>query len=252
MFATSRVTITNQTVTCPLVNDYRCKYVDNQNETAVYYIADIEHFTMLIDHTIYAPTVQITANARDIDGVLLDNNGKAMQLAKPNIVGKGSSDILELQTLLKCAGITSLDQPSGANNSISMRYDGIVLIVFITYSNTYTYSLSNLRYTIKVAAITNTKFKSVQPVFTKNTDTRVIWNRHGLRIICLQSGELGKFDFQALLLSFVSGLGLVTASTVIVDIIAFYIMKPKKTYIQHRYEVTEAGEEFQPLINGPK
>lgn len=51
-----------------------------------------------------------------------------------------------LLSQLKAAGVTSLDQPSGANNSISMRYDGIVLIVFITYSNTFTYSLKNLQY----------------------------------------------------------------------------------------------------------
>jgi len=240
MFATSRVTITNQEVNCSLVDHYNCRYVDNSTE--VYYIADIEHFTVLIDHSVYAPDVHIQANARDISGEIIDHNGNVVTLTKPNVVGTGSSDILEIKTLLDCAGVPSLDDVSGTNPNISLRYDGIVLIVFITYSNTHTYDLKNLKYTLEVAAISNTKFKSVEPVFSKNTDSRVLWNRHGIRMIFLQQGELGKFDFQTLLLSFVSGLGLITASTVIVDVLAFYILKPKKTYIQHRYEVTEAAE----------
>jgi len=237
MFATTRVTITNQSVNCSMVDDSTCEYQDDS--TDVYYIGDIEHFTVLIDHSIYAPHVGVEANARDLHGELLNQQGKVVQLDKPSVVGVGSSDILEIQTLLDAAGVPSLDSASGTNSSISLRYDGIVLIVFLSYTNTYTYDLGKIKYSISAATISNTKFKSVQPIFTKNWDTRVLWNRHGLRMIFLQEGELGKFDFQTLLLSFVAGLGLITVSTVIVDIIAFYIVSSKQTYIEHRYEVAE-------------
>lgn len=35
-----------------------------------------------------------------------------------------------------------------------------------------------------------------------------VWSRHGLRIIVLQTGTIGRFDFQTLLLTFVGGFGL--------------------------------------------
>jgi hypothetical protein len=53
-----------------------------------------------------------------------------------------------------------------------MRDDGIVLLLFIKYSNTYTYNTNNLRYEYTVKQVEDTKFKVVQPVYTKQVDTR--------------------------------------------------------------------------------
>ena len=120
----------------------------------------------------------------------------------------------------------------------SKRDDGIVLLVFITYSNTYSYNTNNINYEITVKAVSDTKFKSEQPIYTKNYEKRgtsprhgvfaqrrntpgkrtcnfasllvvnvrtcggvVIWNRHGVRLLFLTVGSLGKFDFQTLLLT---------------------------------------------------
>lgn len=72
----------------------------------------------------------------------------------------------------------------------SMRYDGVVMIVFIQYSNTYSYNLYQVKYTYRVHVVSNTEFKAEQPVFTKNITTRLIYNRHGVRMIFIQEGML--------------------------------------------------------------
>lgn len=54
----------------------------------------------------------------------------------------------------------------------SKRDDGIVLLVFITYSNTYSYNTNNINYEITVKAVSDTKFKSEQPIYTKSYEKR--------------------------------------------------------------------------------
>lgn len=95
-----------------------------------------------------------------------------------------------------------------------------------------------MRYTIKVEASKGTKFKAVQPVYTKKVEDRVVYDRHGIHFIFLQTGRLGKFDFQTLLLSFVSGIGLITVSTVVVDFIATKILKAKDVVTELKYHET--------------
>lgn len=62
-------------------------------------------------------------------------------------------------------------------------------------------------------------------------------------MIVLQTGTIGRFDFQTLLLTFISGFGLMAAATVVVDFLATKII-PKKDYYAHvKYqEVLEPAE----------
>ncbi len=46
------------------------------------------------------------------------------------------------------------------------------MLVFLTYSNTFTYNTNNLRYQYSLRTVSSTKFKVVQPIFTKNIDSR--------------------------------------------------------------------------------
>jgi len=94
--------------------------------------------------------------------------------------------------------------------------------------------------------IEQTKYKAEQPIYTKTLDNRVIWDRHGIRVIILQTGTIGKFDFQTLLLTFVSGLGLLAVATLIVDTLALRVLPRKQLYSRYKFEKTE---EFSQLIN---
>jgi hypothetical protein len=229
--------------------DPDCVY--QTTDLASYFIADIEHFTLLIDHTVYAPTVGIQENAKSLPGSMKFSNGSTMHLNGPiDFIGqKGEPDIVQLSTLLLAAGINSLDDESLVNASSTMRNDGIVLMIFIEYSNTNTYNLNDLSYSYEPYIITNTKFKSVEPLLGDNS--RQIINRHGIRMIFIQDGLLGKFDVQVMLLTFVTGLGLLTVSTVIVDVIALYLLPQKKVYNEYKFKVTE-GPSWDMHISSPR
>ncbi len=47
-----------------------------------------------------------------------------------------------------------------------------MVLVFITYSNTHTYSTGSIRYQYSLRMVENTKFKAVQPIYTKNIENR--------------------------------------------------------------------------------
>jgi len=239
MLATTRYTYMQEELNCSLFESPYCAY--NTTSSNTYFIADIEHFTLLIDHTVYAPIVGIKENAKSLKGSMSYFNGSTMHLAGPpnNVIGEpGLPDIIQLQTLLQGAGITSLDSVSQVNASSTLRYDGLVLMIFIVYSNTKTYNLHDVSYTYMPTLITGTEFKSVEPILGEGT-YRQVYNRHGIRMIFVQDGLLGKFDFQTMLLTFVSGLGLLTVSTIIVDMIAIYLLPQKKVYEDYKYQRTD-------------
>eukprot|EP01089_Gocevia_fonbrunei_P006354 TRINITY_DN1699_c0_g1_i1.p1 TRINITY_DN1699_c0_g1~~TRINITY_DN1699_c0_g1_i1.p1 ORF type:complete len:391 (-),score=50.34 TRINITY_DN1699_c0_g1_i1:72-1244(-) len=247
MFVTTRVTISEQNLepTGCEMSDNHCHYV--VNGTAIdYFIASIEKFTLLIDHSMYVDVLGIQANSQDLPGELLNSDGDEMHnLPINNTVGvKGHADILDLSVVLQAAGLNTFDGPSNANRELSTRDNGLVVLIFITYSNTYTFDTNNIRYQYTVKIVDDTKFKAQQSIYTKTQEEIVVWNRHGLRIIFLQVGELGKFDFQVLLLTFVAGLGLLAVSTFIVDFLAIRILpSTKKLYKQFKYlETPEYNE----------
>ncbi|ELR15132.1 purinergic receptor, putative [Acanthamoeba castellanii str. Neff] len=204
-FVSTRVTQTNQVLPNCSLEKPTCTYVDvNSTE---HFVADIGNFTVMVDHSIYAPKVGVLANSRELPGGLLDVDGHTVRdHAEGDSVGVRAS----------------------SNRSRSLRDDGLVVLVFITYSNTHTYSTGSIRYQYSLRMVENTKFKAVQPIYTKNIENRVIWNRHGIRFIFLQTGELGAFDFATLLLSAVA--------TLVVDVFALHLLKSgRAVYSKYKF-----------------
>jgi hypothetical protein len=249
MFITTRLTLTTQTVNNCSLDDYTCNYID-LNSTD-YFIPDVERFTILIDHTCYADAM-LQRNSGQLKGYMVDVNGKIMtNLTKlPNQIGvSGKPDIIQLGSLLRAGGVWDLDTPSQANKSRSIRNDGVVIIVTITYTNLADYNLSNVIYTYKVNYLSDTKFKALEPIFTKNIDTRTIWNRHGVRIVFIQTGSIGQFDFLTMILTFVTGMGLLAAATIVVDTIATKIMPKSDLIASYKYEEKELKRLRKESIN---
>ncbi|EGG13721.1 putative purinergic receptor [Cavenderia fasciculata] len=167
-----------------------------------FYIADVVNFTILFDHTLSAPALGIQYNARQLPGILLNHDGDAWTPPPPSVVGvEGQYDILTLGVVLEAAGISSLDDP----------------------------------------VISDTKYKAIEPIYTTDVNHRVVFNRHGVKIIFIQTGTLGVFDFQTMLLTFVSGIGLVTVSTLIVDVLAVKLLPQKEKYQQLKYQEAAVG-----------
>ncbi len=75
------------------------------------------------------------------------------------------------------------------------------MMVFLSYSNQYSYNLYDIRYEYRVTLVKDTEYKARQPIYTKKYENRFVFNRHGIRIIVLQVGTIGNFDFQTLLIN---------------------------------------------------
>jgi len=239
MFITTRLTQSVESTNGCDLRDNTCKYNVTSPEVD-YYIACIENFTILIDHAMYAERLDLSANSQTLPGVLNDPNGNQMAIPPDNTVGKeGFPDVMNVSLMLRAAGINSLDARSGQNPKRSIREDGLVLLVFISYSNTYTFDTDDIRYEYNVKVQKNTKFKVVQTTLVNGTSSRVIWNRHGIRLLFIQSGQLGRYDFQTMLLNIVSGLGLLALATVVVDLIGLRLFpQTSQLYRQYKYEPT--------------
>ncbi|EGG18204.1 P2X receptor [Cavenderia fasciculata] len=237
---------------CDFTNP-NCTYTEDDPNSI--FIADIENFTLLIDHTLYAPQSKVQKNSQQLSGYIENEEGDLITLDVcvldgVNSIGiSGQPDIVTLGKILQFAGI-SLDDRSLTNASNSMRYDGVNIFVFITYSNTYSTNLDKYRYVYSVSVIENTEYSVVEPIYQNDIQHRYLYRRHGIRLLFVQTGEVGKFEFQQLLLTLVSGMGLLAVSTIVVDQLAIRILPQKKTYSSFKFQVTEGlkGSKMKKVV----
>ena len=168
-----------------------------------------------------------------------------------------------LQTLLDAAGIGSLDSAGGdigGRANQTLRYAGIVVLLQLTYSNYYlpplggglssqgtgSFNGSQVRYSYSVTVVPNAEFKVEAYEITSNASGilpapyRVLYNRHGVRVVIQQTGHIGFFDFQTLLINVVVGLGLLAAANVFVDLVATCVCPQRFLYRRYMYRTTVA------------
>eukprot|EP01097_Dermamoeba_algensis_P005015 TRINITY_DN3195_c0_g1_i4.p1 TRINITY_DN3195_c0_g1~~TRINITY_DN3195_c0_g1_i4.p1 ORF type:complete len:248 (+),score=79.55 TRINITY_DN3195_c0_g1_i4:90-746(+) len=196
-----------------------------------------------MEHTMNAVKNNKQVNARTIEGLLLNPNGDVVdggdKFGKPN---SQLGDILSVRQILNLLPLRLDDRADYAiekNDTESYRSGGIVLLCLISYENDYSFNTDNVRYKFQFKRVTMTEFKALEPIYSVPIQRRVTRNRHGVRIMFLQTGRIGKFDFQLLLLTFVSGLGLMAVATVIVDLLATQVLPEKEMYSEYKFQVTE-------------
>eukprot|EP01135_Chromosphaera_perkinsii_P010745 Nk52_evm24s2209 gene=Nk52_evmTU24s2209 len=253
----TRVAMQNMSLDCHW-EDPQCRYKP-QGAVKNVYVGDIEHFTLMLDHTIYATNLGVQRNAQAMPGSLKDISGNVVETKGINTVGRrGKLDIVELGLLLKVAGIDSLDIDSEVKNTRlsiekSMRYTGIIILLTIEYSNRISYDTNDIRYTITARHIKNTEYKAMEKLKSgTNSENIQEWDRHGIRILIKQRGEIGIFDFQALLLSLVAGSGLIALSTLLIDILACSFMPEKEVYFRYKYKETVDFSDLRDGLIGPE
>lgn len=128
MFITTRVSNTSQTQENGCSMDVNtCRFVDTEPASPPNYIANIENFTIMFDHSFYT-SLGIEGNSNELPGQLLNHLGKPVSVSAPNRVGNAaanglSGDILSVGEILTAAGISSLDDPSQASTNRTIRDD---------------------------------------------------------------------------------------------------------------------------------
>lgn len=234
-----------------------------EDEVAVtnYFVADIERYTVLLDHSVRSPTqANVHGDSSSMTGNLVSCNGTVIKPDKTPT----QQDILSLGQLLRAAwhGTTcgvDLDTPSSVQSSgNTSRYDGIVLVVNIVYKNVEPWlgQQSNITYEYNTNVLVGTKSKVARQIFVDYPKTRVIRDMHGIKLVAEQSGELGSFDATTLLLQLAASTALLTVATLVVDQLAVRVLPWRKAYKHAKFDEIEVpdvaeGDEPVPMLKNP-
>ena len=231
----------------------------------VYYPAQIEWFTAFIDHTMTASRLGLSYSWPS-EGLfcrgIFDSEGKQLEpcddyanvdacRAANVTLETGRRNIVPVKTLLRAAGIDDLDTRGdvGCESNVvspgceSFRYSGLILQVNIEYNNKWSFDATQVEYRITVDHIKNSEFQANELV-SEGADnrTRTVNNRHGLRVVFRQIGEVGKFDPQTCLINMVTALGLLAAATTFVDALMVYVLPQKKVYSEAKVQDVEVSD----------
>jgi len=230
-------------------------------------LAGVDRFFLTISHS-FTTTAGISGGSQQIQGALLDLNGNRLspcavydplffpQGCPPQVAatfqGPNTEDVLPVRALLIAAGLPCLDVPAGdipSLSNVSARTSGITLQLEITYTNyawttgkpgllegTGTLDSSNIHYYYTVRQVPDTVYRSLETVTPSGlvpAVDRVIYERRGVRILVSQSGFIGNFSIQALLVALTVSLGLLKVATLVVDFCATRVMRMRAIYGQY-------------------
>lgn len=257
---TSRVTISSETVndpaTCTETNwPPTCEYIDDGAGEESFYIAGFEGYTIRIRHGCRGQIVDrqgVSTGEDAMSGKLVSTSGKTLRFWPDETPFAGqpqddtrSGDIISVAELLEAAGL-NLDEDFTSMGEISPRYDGINVLVNIEYEMVGIPGLT-LRYVYKPRVLSALEYKIEEAIYTNARQSRTIYNRHGARFIFVQTGVVGTFDFQSLLVTLVTALGLLAVATTVTDLMMLNILENRKTYGKYKVLETEAFGDFRKL-----
>ena len=227
----------------------------SKETTANYFVVQAENFTLQFDHGIFAQAAGVSMQSQDasvVDAWIEDRNGnrvdpcddyadmtagcprEVVHVGPPRTAPEckdntDCTDLMPLQTILRAAGITNLDTmgdfvttKKGKSGVQSYRYAGLTLHIMVFYDNTFSFDLSKFRYSYRVSHVAKTSYK-MEEVVPVNVTSRVLLNRHGLKIVVDVTGSIGRFDAQTLLIQLVSSMGLLAVASTITGFIAGYV-----------------------------
>lgn len=267
VFLPSRITIHNQSLnlgpTCAAATlpSASCGFNDSSDTT--WFVPDNDMFNLAISHS-FTTSTGMSRTSVDMAGILLTASGDVVDPCEaytsygagaqcpPGIgIGKQQSDVLPTRSLLLAAGISTLDTAlagSGRLSNMTRRFGGIVILVEIQYYNTARRTSSTMRGTgsfdsalVEYAYIVSTPAElqafNNYTVTSNNVvpaATRLIYERAGIRILFRQTGAVGQFDFQTLLINLTVALGLLRVATGLVDIAATNCLPLRAIYRQYK------------------
>ncbi len=210
-----------------------------------YFVANVEAYTLLVDHAVRSPSIDLAADSSEMTGHLELCNGSVVV---PQTTSQGQAfftvaDLLAGAKLEDQSCGLDLDTGSvmGPDAYSSARYDGIVLQLEINYQNTRQWSgplaTGKVEYTTRPSIVNGTKSKVHEQIWEDYPQQRVTRDRHGIKIDIIQSGRLGAFSFASLVTTLTGALGMLAVSTTLVDVLALYVLARKKLYREAKYDL---------------
>eukprot|EP01147_Barroeca_monosierra_P003065 gene3065-5842_t len=249
---TSRVNITVEdavnsetpSTPCQIDSFFRNCSFEEVGTHSAFYVANIEDFTIRIRHAVRGQIVHrkgSNVGDRAMRGQLVNMKSGSVVRKWPDDnppypidqSDTRGGDIVSVKELLSASN-TDIDQIADTGDPI--RYDGLNVIIYVNYEME---GANNLRYTYQPRTLNSAEFKVEEVFLFENSTRRKIFNRHGVRLIFVQTGELGRFDFLELMTTIVTGLALVAIARTITNFIMLHVLKFKTLYSAHKYEVTE-------------
>ncbi|CAB4434667.1 unnamed protein product [Rhizophagus irregularis] len=193
------------------------------------FIADIENYTVMIEHSVGSVDGNIILSNTHMDGQFLSNDGKTVIKSytgasrfetDPNANG----DIITMKEILDAAG-AKLDACSfapGANKDEyeSNRSSGIVIAIVIEYENVL-FKNNVFTYKYHPQVIDGAEYKAIESIY--NVDgSYTIKERHGIRLVLEQYGKISSFDFITLLVNLTAAFTLFTVATYPIKLLILY------------------------------
>mgnify|MGYP001064341141 CR=1 FL=1 len=222
--------------------------------TPYQYVAGVEDFEVELVHyaqgsRIYYSTGdegKYTIRSTSGVGSLRNAAGAVLQ----EFPATGIADAVSLRLLLTAAGMTSIDVRCDSNlcstsSDVSIRGDGIALVVFIKYSN-----VANLQaaptYEYLPYRIPREGFVASEVLPRKLSDlTRTVQERNAIRVTFVQVGTIGRFEFPLLFVHVASVVALILLSILVIDLLMLYVVPRSRFYRLVKYEKEVDFEQVQ-------
>ncbi|CAG8590851.1 10619_t:CDS:2 [Paraglomus brasilianum] len=216
------------------------------------YIGDIEDYTLMIEHSIRGKATTIAVRNGLMDGELMASDGKTVVKSWTNATRMDENpyadgDIIKVSDLLTAAG-ADLDAPStapGANstNGETYRSSGIVIVIVIEYRNVQ-FKKDKFAYVYLPRVIDGNEYKAVESLY-QSDGSYILKERHGIRLVFQQHGEIGEFSFISLLTNIVAAFALFKVATIIVEVLMLNIVPEKRVYEKAKFEVTTGSDDLR-------
>eukprot|EP00316_Scyphosphaera_apsteinii_P012397 CAMPEP_0119303528 /NCGR_PEP_ID=MMETSP1333-20130426/4948_1 /TAXON_ID=418940 /ORGANISM="Scyphosphaera apsteinii, Strain RCC1455" /LENGTH=434 /DNA_ID=CAMNT_0007306233 /DNA_START=169 /DNA_END=1473 /DNA_ORIENTATION=- len=237
--------VQRRNTSCPDMG-YPCRpwYNDEANTT---YVGDIERWTILVQHSVSATSIlsrfsgSLDSFGKRPAAILTGANTSAHietipcgEPAHIDLCGRARGDLFSVAELLRAANI-ALDKKSHSiakdSGYETLRYAGIALVLTIEYfagldGNKYSYTVN-----VSKLEASETFFGAFSSSLQTGPDAiRELFDVHGIQILFVQSGGLNTFDIRTLLLTFVSGIALVSMAKTVANVFLLYLSPHRADY----------------------
>ncbi|CAJ0628230.1 1339_t:CDS:2 [Entrophospora sp. SA101] len=209
------------------------------------YIADIEKYTIMVEHSIRGKITTKTYRNGLLNGQLLSSDGETVIKSWTNETRtlndpRADGDIMTVGELLQAAGadLEGISGAPGADPDETFRSAGIVIVIIIDYKNNVL-NPDEINYQYLPQVIGGSRYKTVESIYNVDDGSYIIKNRHGIRITFKQYGKIGEFDFISLLINLVAAITLFSVSTFLVEFLMLYLLPEKNQYQEAIFERTE-------------